>query len=143
MQARPDPRRPRWTTVLAPDDALEVFRFVHHEDLDPLVLEDDFLSDAAKGKTPRGRSVKFPELMQGMSAFRSLDLARERWADLALLAQRRGEEPRVGSFVAKVVLAPGEGFDYDDLGRPDGHLTIRGDAVKLAGAVVEIVPASV
>jgi multidrug efflux pump subunit AcrA (membrane-fusion protein) len=79
--------------------------------------------------------------MKGMSAYRTLELAQERWADFAAVAQQRGEKVRVGEYVARIALEPGGGFSYQDTGREDGHIVLFGDPDSLASAVVEIVPA--
>jgi len=47
----------------------------------------------------------------------------------------------VGYFIAEVALVPDEGFEIEDLGEPDEHLTVWGDADKLAAAVRRIYPA--
>jgi hypothetical protein len=121
----------------------EVFRFVRVVAVDDEALAQDFLSDAARRKPARGRSAAIPGHIDGMSAFRTLALARERWQDIAKLARRRRptEPIKVGEHIARVALGTGEGFAYEDLGHPDGHITIWGRPADLADAVVEIVPA--
>jgi hypothetical protein len=80
--------------------------------------------------------------MLGMSAFRTLELARARWLDIAELARRKGHrEPRVGSAIAQVRLVQGHGLAFEDLGHKDGHLTIWGAAEALTASVVAIVEA--
>jgi hypothetical protein len=81
--------------------------------------------------------------MDGMSAFRTLELAQIRWSDIAILARRRDPATRIkaGHYIARVTLIAGSGFAYEDLGRPGGHITIWGDPALLARAVVEIAPA--
>jgi hypothetical protein len=125
------------------DREREVFRFVRAATPNDRALVADFLSDAARGKRARGRSAALTGHMGGMSAFRTLALARERWRDIAALARRRrpNEPIRVGEHIARVMLRAGNGFAYEDLGHPDGHLTIWGAPNDLAGSVVEIVPA--
>lgn len=129
--------------VLRPHDEREVFRFVRVSNRRDSALIQDFLSDAALGKTPRGRSAAIPGHMDGMSAFRTLELAEDRWADIALLVRRRDPlaEIRAGHHIARVVLTAGSGFAFEDLERTDGHLTIWGEPPALARAVAEIVPA--
>lgn len=135
----------RRSEVTADRHELDVFRFVRVAVINDDALVDDFLSDAARGKKARGRSATIPDLMNGMSAFRTLDLARQRWQDIAAMARRRrpSEPIKVGEHIAWVVLRAGMGFAYEDLGHDDGHMTIWGDPADLAGAVVEIVPAEV
>jgi len=79
--------------------------------------------------------------MDGMSAFRTLELARSRWADIAKLAERRGGTVGVGYFIARVRLSAGQGFAVEDLGEHGGHMTIWGSPEALVAAVAEIVPA--
>lgn len=121
----------------------DVLRFVRVADVRDEALVDDFLSDAKRGKPARGRSAAIPDNMDGLSAFRTLDLARLRWHDIAALARRRrpGEPIKIGEHVARVALRIGSGFAYEDLGHPDGHVTIWGAPADLANAVVEILPA--
>jgi hypothetical protein len=81
--------------------------------------------------------------MDGMSAFRTLKLAQDRWQDLAQLAARRGQPVAVGDSIASITLSSGRGFAYEDLGGPGGHMTIWGNPERLVAAVVEVVPAAV
>ncbi|MGN6373234.1 MAG: hypothetical protein ACTHM1_09635 [Solirubrobacteraceae bacterium] len=129
--------------VASTDQERTVFRFVKATSPIEPGLSESFLSDAALGKQPRGRSAAIPGHMDGMSAFRTLALARERWQDIARLARQKDPTRpiRVGEHIAAVVLSAGHGFAYEDLGQDDGHMTIWGDANALAHAVVEIVPA--
>lgn len=77
-----------------------------------------------------------------MSAFKSLGAAREVWKVIRQAAESRGQEIKAGHFVAEVVLTPGDGFDIEDLGEPDEHVTIWGSADALAAAVTDVYPAS-
>lgn len=138
MSAEKDPRFLHRIAVTSDAQAITVFRFVHASALGDVQLRADFLSDRAAGKPRRGRARSLPDLWDGLSCFRTLDLAQTRWADIAALAQARGEEPRVGSFVAQVELAAGRGFAYEDLGGDDGHLTVWGDPSQLAEAAAGI-----
>ncbi len=136
------PYRPLQRVQLRPDETRDVYRFVHTarvDDSESLVR--DFESDRERGKAQRGRARAIPELHDGMSVFRDLDLARERWRDIAAIARNRGEAVRVGDFVAQVRLTGGQAFSYEDPGDLDGHMTLWGDKVKLASCVVDIVPA--
>jgi hypothetical protein len=78
-----------------------------------------------------------------MSVFRSLDLARARWRTIAQRARNSdpNAEIRIGSSIAKVDLQPNLGIMYEDLGDPDGHMTLWGSVDVLVAAVAEIVPA--
>jgi class 3 adenylate cyclase len=77
-----------------------------------------------------------------MSAFVSDQAARAVWEDIRQAAESRGQQIRAGSYIAEVVLEPDSGFDIEDLGEPDGHLTIWGDPSQLAARVVRIYPAA-
>lgn len=105
-------------------------------------LREDFLSDRLSGKRPAAREKRVPELQNGMSAFGSLEAARERWQDMSVIAASRGERVRAGDFIARVDLRPDVGFQLEDLGEVDEHVTIWGDPDALAGVVGEIYPAS-
>lgn len=120
-----------------------MFRFVRVAAIEDDALIEDLLSDAARGKLARGRSAALPGHMDGMSAFRTLALARQRWRDLAALTRRRhpNEPMRIGEHIARLELRAGRGFAYEDLGQPDGHITLWGASADLVNAVVEIVPA--
>lgn len=102
---------------------------------------ESFRSDRAKDMRPLRREKVYPELMDGMSVFGSLEAARDRWETIRCAADKRGQEVRVGYFIAEVVLSAGEGFEIEDLSEPDEHLTIWGDAAKLAAAVCRVYPA--
>lgn len=59
------------------------------------------------------------------------------------IASSRGEAVRAGYYIAEVLLRPGHGFEVEDLGEEDEHLTIWGDPDALASAVIEIYPAAI
>jgi hypothetical protein len=121
----------------------EVFRFVHVSDRDDPCLVDDFRSDAERHKKPRGRSAVIPGHMDGMSSFRSLTLARDRWQTIAAYALKKGQTVAIGEHIARVGLVAGQGFAYEDLGGPDGHITIWGAPDRLVAAVGGIEPAAI
>ena len=102
---------------------------------------EDFRSDREKGSAPLRREKAYPELLEGMSVFGSHGAAQTRWETIRQAAERRGQQVRVGYFIAEVALVPDEGFEIEDLGEPDEHLTVWGDADKLAAAVRRIYPA--
>ena len=121
---------------------MTAYRFVHVETVDDPPPVEDFLSDRETGKRPLDREKVYPELRDGMSMYGSLDAARAVWRDVLEAATARGQAVRMGYHVAEVVLTPGNGYDYEDLGEPDEHLTIWGDPAALAGAVARIYPAA-
>lgn len=111
---------------------------MHVEDLDDPKLVEDFLSDRESGKRPLRRETMYPELQDGMSTFASLDAARDLWETVREAAAARGQEVRMGNFIAEVELQPDRDFSIEDLDEPDGHLTIWGDPAQLAQAVSRI-----
>lgn len=124
--------------------ALSVYRIVGVEStavgID--VLAGEFVSDRDAGCSPSGRERKHPILQDGMSAFRTAELARRRWRAMRKYATHHGEDiVEKGDFIAELELRPGHDFYVEDLGANDGHLTIWGDANKLAEAVCRIDPA--
>lgn len=141
MAGAKDPRRLHRVEIQTEEQALTVFRFVRPPRVEDSGLTDDFFSDKAAGKPKRGRALRIAELWDGLSCFRTLDLARARWSDIAALAGRHGQTPRVGSFIAEVELSPDSGFAYEDLGHEDGHMTVWGDPARLASAATQIHPA--
>jgi hypothetical protein len=120
-----------------------VFRVVRADSLDAEVLAHELVSDREAGKQPiTDREHKYPELLDGISVRSSLDKARERWRDMRKNADHLGEaELEQGNYIAELVLVPGQGFDIEDRGKPDGKLTIWGEPAKLALAVRRIVQA--
>jgi hypothetical protein len=106
------------------------------------VLAGEFVSDREAGCSPNGRERKHQILQDGMSAFRTAELARRRYRAMRKYATHHGEaEVEKGDFIAKLELTAGDEFYVEDLGASDGHLTIWGDATKLAEAVCRIDPA--
>jgi hypothetical protein len=115
-----------------------VYRFVHFDATEDPGLVEDFRSDREEGKNPFRRERIYPELRNGMSAFGSLEAARDQWELIRRAAEQRGQEVRAGRFVAEVQLDPEHGFEIEDLQEPDQHLTIWGEKAQLAQAVRRI-----
>jgi hypothetical protein len=136
-----DPRRLHRVETVSGAQAVDVFRFVRTQSINDPELRSDFLSDKAAGKAQRGRARLLPALWDGLSCFRTLDLARGRWKDIAELAAAREETPRVGSFIARVALHGDASFAYEDLDHADGHLTVWGSPDELVAYTVAIVAA--
>jgi hypothetical protein len=108
------------------------------------VLAEEFISDREAGCSPNGRERKHEILQDGMSAFRTAELARRRYRAMRKFATHHGEaEVKKGDFIAKLEFKAGDEFFIEDLGASDGHLTIWGDATKLAEAVCRIDPAGI
>lgn len=72
----------------------------------------------------------------------SIEKARAIWGPIAARCAARGITPRIGEYIAEVALIPDLGFEIEDLGQIDEHLTIWGAADALADAVVSIYPAA-
>jgi hypothetical protein len=126
---------------VAEEETVDAHRFVHPADPADERLADDFRSDREMGKRPSEREKRIPELLDGMSAFKTLEQAR---TERKLIVDRVGEDKvRIPPNVARVRLVHGRGFSYEDLCDPTGHITIWGEAGRLAAAVVDICPASV
>lgn len=109
--------------------------------IDDPALVTDFRSDRDSGKSPFRREKAYPELRDGMSVFGSLEAARAQWQTVYDAATARGQEVRMGNYVAEVELRA-DGYSLEDLGEPDEHLTIWGEPSRLAGAVCRIYPAA-
>jgi hypothetical protein len=116
------------------EGTMTVFRLVHVPDADDEHLANSFLSSRAKGERPRGREKTVPELRDSVSVYKELEQARDVWRPI----RERHPEPRIGSYIAEVRLEGSEGFMYEDLDEPDGHMELWGEALKLAAAVVDI-----
>lgn len=119
-----------------------VFRFVHVADREAPFLADDFRCDREVGLRASSRERAYPELQDGMSAYGAFAAAQRVWETLRAIASARGEDVRVGNYIAEVELAAGQGFSLEDLGEEDQHLTIWGEKGRLAGAVGRICPAA-
>jgi hypothetical protein len=123
---------------LSADTVLFVFRLVKTDHLDAEALEPSFYSNERKGKPPRGREVRCPEIWKSLSVYKSLKGARDLYQTIA---KRQGAKVRIGEYVAELRLEGGSGVVYEDQGRPDGHVSIWGDPLDLAACVVDIHPA--
>lgn len=135
----PRPRRARTfpLEVREPvDEPVVVYRSVRTADRDDLAtLERGFRSQAARGLPPRPGTAQEgnPFIYNGVSAFTTLEAA----IDNARVLREAGQP--VGDYVAELRLDPGEGFEYAEWRTRPGHLTVRGDPIKLYHAVVDIV----
>jgi hypothetical protein len=115
-----------------------VYRVVKTSSLDPRDLACEFISDREAGKEAEtDREEKYPELLDGVSVWKSRAQAAERWREM----QRHHGDPEQGSYIAEIVLSPDAGFDIEDRKRRDGKLTIWGEPAKLAVAVCRNTPA--
>ena len=127
---------------LAEGEHLEVFRLVHVSTADDDALAEDMKSNAARGRSPRGRESRHPEIHRGLSVFKKYTQAAERRRQIAARLQEQGSDQpvKIGDYVARLTLE-GPGVGYEDRDEPDGHMTIWGDPLRLAGAVTDLSPA--
>ncbi|HWC50000.1 MAG TPA: hypothetical protein VG448_14055 [Solirubrobacterales bacterium] len=116
------------------------YRFVNFSQPDDPVAIEAFRSDAELGKPPRGRSLRIPELREGLSFFRTKELALERWKGIAEYARKRDPlaVPKIGTYLAAVQLQADSGIFYEDLEQQDGHITVWGQPEVLAAGIIEI-----
>jgi hypothetical protein len=113
-----------------------VYEFVPTEDREAPEFLEEFLCDKERGKDPSAREQRHPELHECISAFRTRDDACRRWEQIA---ERVGaDRVRLGPWIAKLRLEPGNGFKYDDSPDPTGHVYVKGAQLKLVEAVVEV-----
>ena len=130
---RPPPPLPAELLVheVPRDEEMTVFRIVTTDDTDSVAFIDSFRSHAELGIPPRRGSpeIAHPAIHRGISV---LD-RRERAVATALKWRK------LGDFVAAVRLDRVAGATYYIWERPRGHLTVWGDAVKLARATTDIV----
>lgn len=113
---------------------MDVFRLVQVDSKDDVDLVESFRSSRELGRKPRGREVAVPETHESLSVYKQLEQARDLWRVIAA----KHPNPRIGNWVAHVRLPGGEGFAYEDLDEPDGHMEVWGEPVKFVRAVVEI-----
>lgn len=115
------------------------FRFVGTDSIDPADLAPWFISDREDGKEPDSREREYPELQDGCSMYGTERAAQIRWAGMRKNAIYHGEQDvRVGAHIAELVLKPEEGFDIEDRDKRDQHLTVWGEAAKLAASVCRV-----
>lgn len=114
---------------MRPNTELTVYRIVRSEHADDPVFQNSFRSSFDLEKPPRGVERSSAVIHMGISAYREPGAAIEtarRW-------------PKLGDYLARVVLAGGNGFNWARTG-PPLHLTVWGDPVKLSEAVADITP---
>lgn len=106
---------------------LTVYRVVRSGNKEDPVLVNSLRSHYELGHEPPG-PVRPAALSMGLSTYLAIDSARDtatKW-------------PQIGSYVAKLALKEGKGFNWAMTIHPQ-HITVWGDPVKLAAAVVDIV----
>ena len=110
---------------------LTVFRIVRAADPEAPEFVDSFRSHAELGLPPRRRSPaeEYPLIHEGISVFESREAAIE--------TARRFS--RIGSYVAELRVTRQSGVRYLRWGAR-GHLTLWGEALKLAETAVDTMP---
>lgn len=112
---------------VTPGLTLTVYRIVRSEHPDDPVLANSLRSHYEMGVEPRG-PIRPAVLHMGISTYLDIEPARrtaQRW-------------PRFGEYIAHLALKDGNGFNWAMTGHPK-HITVWGDPLKLAAAVVDIV----
>jgi hypothetical protein len=108
---------------------IEVFRIVRSDIPEDPVFINSFRSNYELEKDPRGVERSSAVIHVGISTYLEQEIA----VGTALRFEK------LGDFVARVELRPGNGFNLAHTGHPK-HLTIWGDPRKLSEAVVDIRP---
>ena len=114
---------------LRPSERVLVYRIVRSEMSGDPGLVDSFRSHYELGQEPRRVERRSAVIHMGISIYLDEGVAHG-------MARRF---PRLGDFVARLVLKSGNGFNYARTGHPL-HLTVWGDPVKLSSAIVDIDP---
>lgn len=112
---------------LRSSERIVAYRIVRSELSGDPALIDSFRSHYELGQEPRKVERRSTVIHMGISTYLNEEVARG-------IAQRF---PRLGGFVAQLVLRSGNGFNYAHTGHPL-HLTVWGDPIKLINAVVDI-----
>jgi hypothetical protein len=91
----------------------------------------DFLSNAAQGRTLASSDAELQRRWEGISVFDSLERARQH-------ARRR---PELGRFIAELWVTEGMAVDYERTGNTRGHYTLWGepDIIRQCVVGVEVV----
>ena len=114
---------------LSPRTRLTVYRIVGSDSPDDPVFVRAFRSHYELSEEPRRVERQSAVIHMGISTYideRSAVETARRW-------------PKLGDYIARVDLEPGHGFNFALTGHPR-HLTIWGDAIKLAEATSDIRP---
>lgn len=122
---------PKRITVgeVEPGQTLTVYRIVRADHPEDPVLVNSLRSNYELGEEPRKVERSSTVIHMGISAYTDESVAHgtaQRW-------------PKLGGFVATMILRSGEGFNYAHTGHPL-HLTLWGDPVKLRDAIAGIDP---
>lgn len=110
--------------------SIEAFRTVRVGEVDDPALRDSFRSHYEEGLEPRFQQTQHAALHYAVSM----------WRDAAVATAVARRYSKLGTFLARVVLTHGQGFNYlDPSVEPNPkHLTVWGAPDNLARAVVDI-----
>ena len=97
----------------------------------PVATLEDFFPAAALGKPrPRNPDLRRP-WAEGISVYDDVDWARTKWAKM----------PRLGSFLAEVVVEAGSAIVVEQVGADPRHFALYGTPAELLTVVRRVVPA--
>jgi hypothetical protein len=111
MRTTAGPERLSVSRVVEP---LPVYRVVRTENPDDPVLVTCLMSNYELSQPPRNIEIDWTIIRMGVSVFTSRDSARSLARTL----------PKLGDYIAKLVLKPGMGINYGYTTRTPHHLTI-------------------
>lgn len=114
------------------DLQLDCFRIVRSDNPDDPVFLNSFRSHFELSQEPRHIERDSTVIHMGISVYSSLTPAH-------LTAQKW---PKIGDYIAHLVLKSGRGFGFAQTGHPQ-HLTVWGEPIKLSEAVADISPVSI
>jgi hypothetical protein len=115
-----------------------MYRFMRRCSMDRAILEEELRTEEEANAGPDSRERKYPLLRQARSMFAPVRLALARWRKMRDGAESRNEELGL-QYIAELRIGPNEGFYYEKVGS-GGHVSVWGEAPKLAAAVVRVVP---
>jgi hypothetical protein len=107
--------------------ALRVYRITKTGDPQDPAFVDSFKSHYELGMPPRRFETRSSVIHMGITT----------WQTESRAIGTARAFPKIGSFVAEMVLTGNNGFNYAETG-PPGHFTVWGDPLKLAAAVDDI-----
>ena len=118
---------PNRLSVVTVERAVDVFRIVRSDDFEDPAFLDSLRSHYELSEEPRKVEREWTVIHMGISVYINP-------AQAAATAERW---PRIGTYVARIELRPGHGFNIARTGFP-GHLTLWGEPVKLRDATTDI-----
>jgi hypothetical protein len=122
------------------NQTLVVYRLVQGDDPNDPSFREALLSNLARKRPPKGREKRVPEIHEGLSVYKTVQQAQEQRQRIGAYVDSKGLGPvRIGDFAAEIRLEGGAGFQIEDRGEVDGHMTIWGDPDSLLARVADIV----